>query len=744
MPNTDKKHVSHLKSKVVGKVGYFGHADYVTAPKKPKPSDLMVGELAMNYANGHETLFMKNSENEIVEIPTESGIGEREKILISAIADEKKKREDFDKSIKDRLDSFKLEALKETTISEIVSLAQNNKLEAGMLYRITDYRCDFSNPMMDIKSGNHPFDIIVLALDGHTLSNDARAIRNRNDNGYFQYCDLNAWKLKCTFRSLKNGLATYLEDLSELMITYMKDEFENECYYDFKNIMFLRYYFRQFRFKSGPDGREIQDLLLKDTINQTAYHCYNKFSESTKLEEFRDETKRYYYTFTRLGDNDSITDITVEDNGALLDAFGKKISAHHNKIMPAFSIEKVTNTTFTGTKSLVPNNIVFVMDKLHVSEYGGCSYNTFDYNCYNITIGSRCNNNTFGKGVNNVILTRDCSENTFGDGCSQIIYSNKCNKTHLKGYNVGVYLYPYSTARIGYNSSDIRIGMSAIGISIHDYCTDILIDNTTLNNEILSHTQHVNIGGSCSDNKIGENCDGITITNNSLGNTISKSCENINIDGNHNNIGEFCNTVLFLPSCSDNKVGDACSNITFGGGCNMNVIGYKCTRISFNNGDCNNNRIEELIMNCNFGVSCTGNTVGKESNNTNLGDNCIYNIIGQKSENNRFGRGCEYNKIGDLSQNNIIGDFSRNVMLDNNVLSVTLANYCSRVTVLEHNQRLEVKSNQPTNAGMRIYGVKVERFTNMTNTTIPLIVPTLNSPRQITFRPRQEQIIPIG
>lgn len=56
MPETEKilRHVEHLKSNVVQPSGY---------PKIPNPDKLRYGEIAVNYADGLETISLKNSSN---------------------------------------------------------------------------------------------------------------------------------------------------------------------------------------------------------------------------------------------------------------------------------------------------------------------------------------------------------------------------------------------------------------------------------------------------------------------------------------------------------------------------------------------------------------------------------------------------------------------------------------------------------------------------------------------------------
>lgn len=81
------------------------------------------------------------------------------------------------------------------TYSELVRLRNESKLSPGTFYRITDYEC--TTAQADSRSANHPFDIIVQALDERTLSENAQAVAQEGDN-YFANCNLGAWQLKYT------------------------------------------------------------------------------------------------------------------------------------------------------------------------------------------------------------------------------------------------------------------------------------------------------------------------------------------------------------------------------------------------------------------------------------------------------------------------------------------------------------------------------------------------------------------
>ena len=81
------------------------------------------------------------------------------------------------------------------THSELKTLRDNSQLIPGTFYRITDYEC--TTVQADSRSANHPFDIVVQALDKSTLSENAQAIQHEGDE-YFADAKLEAWKLKYT------------------------------------------------------------------------------------------------------------------------------------------------------------------------------------------------------------------------------------------------------------------------------------------------------------------------------------------------------------------------------------------------------------------------------------------------------------------------------------------------------------------------------------------------------------------
>lgn len=184
------------------------------------------------------------------------------------------------------------------TYDELVALRDNSKLIPGCYYEIIDYETvayfnsnlieniyaqrhsdfgnidtiitylentysitlsNYSSPgWIEIRSKGHFFNLIVVALTPTSLSEDAWACHSDRDiEGYFSHSNLNAWEIKyCLDNDTSRfswaifdeysgcGTDTSDGDPSEIypkgkgVIYYLKDEFNNECGYDFKNIVY--------------------------------------------------------------------------------------------------------------------------------------------------------------------------------------------------------------------------------------------------------------------------------------------------------------------------------------------------------------------------------------------------------------------------------------------------------------------------------------------------------------------------
>lgn len=101
------KHVSHIKSDEVTPEDFYGLTPTsdntdgensspvkLNIAKRPLPSNILSGEVAINFAKGHETISIKNNANEIVGFVNEHDFNNAQEIIANAISDEQNIREE--------------------------------------------------------------------------------------------------------------------------------------------------------------------------------------------------------------------------------------------------------------------------------------------------------------------------------------------------------------------------------------------------------------------------------------------------------------------------------------------------------------------------------------------------------------------------------------------------------------------------------------------------------------------------
>ena len=266
------------------------------------------------------------------------------------------------------------------TYNELKNLRDNSKLKPSQYYRITDFVTTVANDPK-AQSAGHPFDIIVMASEKDKLQDECYAIQHEG-NTYFDNCNLAAWKI---WYCLDNDTTKYMwadTTNGKGVIYRMIDEWQNDCPYDFKNIMFNR--------TVTAGGLNINGV---------------------------------YYTFSWVNGAKEVEDASIVGQ-TLTNEEGAVYGVHDNLISACDAGSLGTNI---NTMAFVLNGNVFV------SEYsydGGFFYgiygNHFATNCYNNTFGSACYGNTFGNCCNNNSFGNSCINNSFGNYCKFITFGSDC------------------------------------------------------------------------------------------------------------------------------------------------------------------------------------------------------------------------------------------------------------------------------------------------------------------------------
>lgn len=403
-----------------------------------------------------------------------------------------------------------------TTTADLKAKRDNGELVAGAWYRITDYQC--TTTQENTKSAGHVFDILMLAIDGKTLSEEARAIQHEGDT-YFADCNLAAWKI---WYCIDNDVRRFMwadEENGKGVIYRMIDEWGNDVPYDFKNIQFVRQLAEDGSL--APDGNDV-----------------------------------YVYTFNWYDENGDCKDTSIFGNdGSLLNSEGC-ISGVYGNTLNSYVYTNDQDEWETKSNRVRLNDIVFCSNSEYSDgAYYGCFANTFGKKCYSNTFGNNCQSNAFDSNCSSNKFGNGCSYNAFGNGCSTNTFGNSCS--HNKFGN-----------RCSTNTFGNRYQSNTLG-------SDFL--SNSFGNDCSSNT----FGNSCSNNTFGNSCQSNTFGNSCKSNTFDNSCQSNTFDNScsYNTFGSYCSNNTFGNGCYSNTFGDITQNNALQGYVQKCTINDGCQHI---------------------------------------------------------------------------------------------------------------------------------------------------------------------
>ena len=354
----------------------------------------------------------------------------------------------------------------EITYSELKALRDGGELAPGMQYRITDYQC--TTTQADTTSAGHQFDIIVVADGVNKLNENARAIQHSGDT-YFADSNLGAWELKYCLDNDTDRFAWADTTNGKGVIYYMKDEWNNECPYDFKNIMFKR---------KLTDGE---------------YDPENG-------------TDTWVYTFTWINESDNVDDLSIIGQELLNDE-EQYPGVSGNIIRPVSAYAKVF-PEHPSKFGIALNDIVFISSYSYDEGlFYGCSSNTFEDDCFDNTFGNgcfsntfddNCHDNTFGNYCRINTFGAVCSSNTFGDDCYSITFGDFC---YSNTFGDNCYSNTFGN-NCKYNTCGNNCRSNTFGNDCHSNTFDHNCSFNTFGDNCYSNA----FGSGCSSNTFGNDC----------------------------------------------------------------------------------------------------------------------------------------------------------------------------------------------------------------------------------------------
>ena len=472
------KHVKHIRSSV--------------AASLPSAEQLDYGEIAINYSTDNERLFIKNANNEIVAFYS----------------------------------AKKTENMENITYSVLKSKRDNGKLVPGKYYRITDYVTTTSQS--NTRSAGNQFDVIVLALDESTLSENAQAMPHNGDTYFLtNSADLNSWNLKYCLDNDANRFGWADATNGKGVIYYMKDEWDNECPYDFKNIQFIR------KISGGlynpTDGT--------DTYVYTFTWLNGGSVEDASVTQQYTEYSCGVYNNVMLAANSGNFDVMPFKLNENVFISSSSISTDFNGIYGnSFGVNCTKNTLISGTDA----------SGASYNSFGaGCSSNSFGDSCSNNSFGSNCSNNSFGSNCSNNSFGAGCSSNSFGDSCSNNSFGSNCSNNSF-GIDS-----EFNTLLDG--CSNNTYGTFCKSNFLGNYCANNNFGNFSYYNVLMQSSSHNEFGEHCWRNILCAHVEYITFV---------KYTENTTVESGNRYIS------LSVPSGTETNQDNILRNITIACGVN--------------------------------------------------------------------------------------------------------------------------------------------------------------------------------
>lgn len=412
-----------------------------------------------------------------------------------------------------------------TTYAELCNLRNNSALIPGVWYRITDYVTTTSQE--NTASAGHPFDVLVFATSNNTLSEEAKAVQREGDS-YFSTSNLDTWKILYCLDNDTNRFKWASNTNGKGVIYQMIDEYSNECPYDFKNIMFIRYKL------NSPEDTPVHNAIVNKKLeciqsnfddNCLSYvwggvdRNVNKiWEEGNECQIISKPTGEYeaFYTFTLVSNDGTFSDASCNGSGEccygniinyckLSDEYGRYTlsnniffvrldgegtSCIHNTIKydccnNTFGINAFTNLLSEGsTRNIFGDfNGYMTIGNICENNYFGsscmnnnfgvvCNYNFFGNECYGNLLGNECGNNVFGEGSNRNTMGDMSAFNALGNYSLYNVFEKECyNNLFTTHATPESSLIPCSNIHVGTDCSDNII-----------YASDYVENNTTLRN----------------------------------------------------------------------------------------------------------------------------------------------------------------------------------------------------------------------------------------------------------------------
>ena len=304
-----------------------------------------------------------------------------------------------------------------------------------------------NNPLYPVGGGtygedgsyvSHSEDAIVAYENGTVTVGSAPPLSNR---------DIASWELKYTLENTKHSSID-----GKGTILWMKDEFRNECNYDFINALFKVY-----EITACAKSPSLVGTYAIKTGNSNITYGTNSKLASTFGAGNHDNIIKY----------DGLAKIAL-GNSCSYNTFGNSCSSN------TFGNNCYSNTFGNNCYSNTFGNYCYYNtfgNNCSSNTFGNnCYYNTFGNNCYSNTFGISCSSNTFGSDCYYNTFGNNCSSNTFGNSCTSNTFGNDCySNTFGNSCSSNTFGNSCSSNTFGNDCYSIKLATSNSAITKYNY-----------------------------------------------------------------------------------------------------------------------------------------------------------------------------------------------------------------------------------------------------------------------------------
>ena len=478
-----------------------------------------------------------------------------------------------------------------TTWANLVELRDNAELVKGAYYRITDY--NFVTTKLGVQSGNHQFDIVVLAISESMLSESAYAVKHAGDH-YFErevteggiewlytlYVDdygenygnepMNHQDdLHSADEFCDSGVLTHPDTGDDVPVLYKTDtgeydiddpDYDDTYFYEGIYELDGDEYDMWSKYERDPDTGDwvfMQQYALTPIVVEDGELVVSPIPE-TKIVPVNMNAWELKYCL----DNDKDLFDWAETDGKgviyyLKDEFGNEAPYDFKNAM--FRRYQVSSASYSVLNNL--RNLYLYLD--------GCfGLNRNDNIKYWYTFAS-------ADGITDGSLFGECTYNTI----KPYVYLSSKGK-NIKGLN-NIVLQNANRNELGYNCYDITL-LTIVSDNKLYYCRDIC-GQAFSGNEIMANCYALTFDRS-------SNCHYGDGTRSSYGRSVDAAktgsgCMEINFGDSCSGIelANSCRKITFGQWCYSNSIGSGCSDITMGNYCSYIDIGKLCLNITFTN-----------------------------------------------------------------------------------------------------------------------------------------------------------------